>query len=375
MTRVRVPFFVRTVVLASGVLASSALLGCHTTARTTLGPGPDGRAPIEPVEITTTERSITVAVAADGSSAATLGAQLVAPKGARGPGIVIVPGAGDISRHGVRPGDGVTTYAKPIAVYTKLAEGLAARGALVLTYDKRTCGPNDDPLCSKNPQDDVDAEGPAALAKDVDAACALLRAESGFDGRLVLFAHGQAAQVALASSCAKSASVVVLAAPIPRGVDEVIVAGLRERMQAAERAAKAEADPQKKQALVDEAGQLRNLAGTREAEFASMKAGRFAPTARVSGATLAFWKGWIESTSKTASLAEALPAAKLVVLGSEDRQYAAADKKRITALATAGVVEVAGADHHLLHAGALEAKTLDALGAALDAVLAKTPQS
>jgi alpha-beta hydrolase superfamily lysophospholipase len=290
----------------------------------------------------------------------------VRAKGANGPGVVMVPGASDISRVGLRAGDGVNTYGRPVAVHMAWAEALAQRGAQVLLYDKRTCGPNDDPQCTKNPQSDIDKEGPLALAKDVDAACALLRAEAA---QIVLWAHGQGTQVALSSACASSAAAIVLVAPIPRAVDEVMVAALRERVKEAEAAAKSEADAAKKQALLDEAHQLRNLAGTKEAEFASMKAGRFAPTARVSGATLAFWKGWMELTGKTAALAESVPAKKIVVLGALDQQYGGADKKRIAALATAGFLDVAGADHHLLTEGALAKSTVDLVGAALDKAL------
>ena len=38
-----------------------------------------------------------------------------------------------------------------------------------------------------------------------------MRGEPSFDGRLVLFAHGQAGQVALSSACAKDAAALVLA--------------------------------------------------------------------------------------------------------------------------------------------------------------------
>jgi alpha-beta hydrolase superfamily lysophospholipase len=354
--------------LCAAVLAGGA---CNTTKNDTrLGPDPtdtSGGAP-KPVEIVREDRVIDVAVTADVH--AQLGAQLVHPKDTIGPAIIIVPGANDVSRAGLREGNGVALYPKPgVAVSTAWADALAARGATVLVYDKRTCGPNNDPVCTKNPQDDWDSEGPTALAKDVDAACELMKKEPSSNGRIVLFTHGQGAQVVLSSSCAKTAAAIVLAAPIPRGVDEVMVANLKERLQAAERAVKAEKDETKRAALVEEAAQLRNLAGTKEAEFASMKAGRFAPTAKVLGATLAFWKGWIDSTAKTTALADGVGAPKIVVLGADDGNYAAADKKRIAALASAGFVEVKGADHHLLTDGKLAPTTVDLVGAALDKAL------
>jgi hypothetical protein len=365
------------------LLATASLSACPGTrgAGPRLGRLPtvdeDGK-PVEepkPLEIVREDRSIAVPVkTASGDATATLGAVLVKPKDVKGPTILIVPGGGDVSRNGTRPGDGVSKYAKPVDVSLAWAEAFAQRGAHVLSWDKRTCGPNDDPVCAKNPQDDVDAEGPGALAKDVDAACALARAEPDFNGQLVLFAHAQAAQVALASSCAKEASALVLAAPIPRAIDQVIVAGLKDRTASTERAAKDAGDAAARQALLDQANQLKNLAGTREAEFASMKAGRFAPTARVNGATLAFWKGWIDLTARTEDMVEALSCPKVIFLGERDLQYGEKDRLKIRALSPGSFVEVKGADHHLLTNGALLPSTVDAVGAELDKALG-VPQS
>jgi hypothetical protein len=187
---------------------------------------------------------------------------------------------------------------------------------------------------------------------------------------LVLFAHGQAGQVALSSACAKDAAALVLVAPIPRGIDEVIVAGIKDRARQTEKRAAAAGDEAAKEALLEKAGQLKSLASTRDAEFASMKAGRFTPTARVGGATLAFWKGWIELTGKTAALVDAAPARKLVVLGEHDLQYGDKDRMRIKALAPDAFLEVKGADHHLLTGGKLRQETVDLVGGAIDAALA-----
>jgi predicted small secreted protein/alpha-beta hydrolase superfamily lysophospholipase len=333
-----------------------------------------------PMKVVREERTIVVHVSGKASDApdadpsdlvqAELGALLVKPDSGPGPTILVVPGGSDISRNGTRTGDGVGLYAKPVDVSLAWAEAFAARGAHVLLWDKRTCGPNDDPVCRKNPQDDVDAQGPAAMAKDVDAACALAKAESGFNGQLVLFAHGQATQVALSSQCARDATAIVMLAPIPRAIDEVIVAGLKERTDDVEKAAKSEKDPAQKQALLEQANQLKNLAGTREAEFSSIKKDRFAPTARVNGATLAFWKGWMDVTGRTSALVDEVNAPKVVVLGGKDLQYGDKDRVRIRALAPDAYVEVQGADHHLLTNGALAKETVDVVGAALDKVLA-----
>jgi hypothetical protein len=189
--------------------------------------GATGAPEVKAVEIAHDERTIEVPL--ENGAKAELGALLVHPRDGKGPAILIVPGASDVSRKGTRAGDGVTRYAQPVDVYSEWADAFAKRGANILLWDKRTCGPNDDPMCKKNSRDDIDAEGPVALAKDVDAACALAKSEPSVDGRIVLFAHAQAAQVALSSACAKDAAAIVLVAPIPRAIDEVIVAGLKDR--------------------------------------------------------------------------------------------------------------------------------------------------
>jgi alpha-beta hydrolase superfamily lysophospholipase len=288
----------------------------------------------------------------------------------RGPGVVVVPGGGDVSRDGTRKGDGVVAYRAGVDVTRRWAEAFASRGAVVLAWDKRTCGANDAPGCKTNPQGDVDAHGPVALAKDVDAACALLRAEPLFDGRLVLLAHGQAGQIALSSTCAASAAAVVLLSPIPRAVDDVIVDALLDRQATAADAAKTAATPDEKARRLDEAARLKNQAASRAASFASMKAGKFAADARVDGATLAFWTGWMTLTAQTPTLAATHKDRIVVVVGAADRQLSATDRASALALPARTAIAVERADHHLLVDEELPPTATEPVFSALDALLA-----
>jgi hypothetical protein len=309
-----------------------------------------------------------VAAEAGGSPAAVvLGARVTRAHGVRGPGVVIVPGGGDVSRNGRRNGDGVVAYGAPVDVSRAWAEAFASRGAVVVSYDKRTCGANDDPLCTTNPQGDVDARGPVALAVDVDAACALLRRDPAFDGRLVLLAHGQAAQVALSSTCAQSAQAIVLLSPIPRAVDAVLVDALLERQQAA--ATEATRSVTAKAAATAEAARLKNLAASRAASFASMKSGKFSPDARVDGATIAFWLGWMKLTAETPTLLAPVGERVVTVVGGADRQLSSADRVAAAALPARHRVVVEDADHHLLLGGQLVPVATEPVFAAIDAVL------
>lgn len=269
-----------------------------------------------------------------------------------GPVVVIVPGASDVSRRGLRRGDGVASYAAPVAVTIAWQEAFGVSGALSIAYDKRTCGPNDDDECQKNPQGDLDKDGPGALAKDVDAACAMARTLPGFDGRLILMAHGQGTQVALSSTCASEAAAIVLLSPIPRNVDAVIVDALLARHAHKAADAKKASAPEQKTALQDEAVALRNLAATRQERFASMRSGKFASDARVDGATIGFWLGWMDLTGRTTALMTPVKDKTVVVLARGDLQLGDGDQALVQGLPAKKVL-VLDADHHLLNDGAL----------------------
>lgn len=329
--------------------------------------GPDGK-PVDddrpPPKIVGTD--VTIEFAVD-DVPVVLGARVTGGEGQKGPGVVVVPGGGDVAKDGTRKGDGVVVYAAPVDTGVVWSESLARRGAVVLTYDKRTCGPNDTAGCHKNPQKDLDDKGPVALARDVDAACALLKSQPGFDGRLILWAHGQAAQVALSSSCADEAAAIVLLSPVPRAIDAVLVDALADRQkQASEKSKSASGD--EKGALSAESGRLRDLVGTTTAEFAAMKGGKFAKDALVRGATIAFWLGWIDLTTKTPELLERHKDKVVVVVGRGDTQLSGKDRDAAQKLPAKQVV-VVDADHHLLKDGALDEGVVKAVADAIDVVI------
>ncbi len=354
--------------LVALVLVVSAVAACPGAQRRTTrfdprrppssnGGGEDDQADVTapvgpPLVVSTSEQTISFQV---GTDSVTLKANVSTPtldgEVIDGPVVVIVPGAGDVSRRGLRAGDGVSSYREPVAVSVAWQEALATSGAITMAYDKRTCGPNDDVECLKNTQADLDAEGPVAMAKDVDAACALARTLPGFDGRLVLMAHGQGTQVALSSTCAKEAAAMVLLSPVPREIDAVLVDAVLAR-HADKLAAAKQTSGAERAALEDEAVALRNLAATRQAGFASMRSGKFSREARVDGATIAFWLGWMELTGKTRALLTPLKEKTLLVLGNGDSQLGPGDKALVQGLPAKKVV-VVDADHHLLVDGQL----------------------
>lgn len=324
---------------------------------------------------TASKTTLEIPVAVSNDKTATLGAALYRPEPQRGdaPAVLFVPGGGRVSRDGVRPGDGVSTYEEPVAVTAAWAQAVAVRGMLALAWDKRTCTPTDHPDCRKNPTPDLDAEGPVALAKDVDAACAVIVEQDGFDGRIVLWAHGQAVAVALASECAKRAEALVLVAPIPRRIDEVMVDTLTylEGLKRKRGQKKAHTDEGKQ--LLGEANDLRNAAASLQAMFESMDNNQFAQGARVKGATVPFWKAWIELTDGAAEQVKSATAPRVVVQGQWDLQFTPADRNAVAAWGEEDGItylKVDKADHHLLRDGVLEDDTVALVTDALVRALA-----
>jgi nucleotide-binding universal stress UspA family protein len=311
-----------------------------------------------------------LAVPIDGDHQASLRARwLQLDQGVPTIAVVVVPGGGAVGLDGKRTGDGSHVYAKPVAVAAEWQQALAMRGAGVLTYDKRTCGPNDEAACTKNPELDIDALGPLAMSKDVDAACAAARGQVAANTPLVLVTHGQGGQVMLASACAEQAAVMVVQAPIPRSIDLVLVDALRAREQQALASAKDTTSPEEKEAWRQSAAQFRNQAASKEAGFVSMAAGKFSPTARVDGATIPFWLGWMEAT-KTNTAFVAHQRKLLIVVGAVDAQFSPEDRQRQREVPAAKVLYIEGADHHLLTEEVLAQSTIDVVGSAIDQLLA-----
>lgn len=363
------------------VLSVALLAGCPRR-----GQGRHGSAPADAPDLLVEDVTLEVPLVAPGpdgaipddAPTATVGATRYAldDGSAPRPAIVFVPGGGNVSRTGSQRGDGVRLYRAPVDVTAQWATAFAERGYLALAYDKRTCTPRDDTRCLANPTDDVDREGPVAFTKDLDAACALVAEDERFDGRLVLFAHGQAAAIALASSCAERAAAIVLVAPIPRRVDRVMVDSLVHREQELRREAKQKKGTPDAEALLEQAAQLKNAAGSRAALFDSMQKGQFADDARVQGATIAFWQGWLALTEQAEQRLQGAKAPRVVVVGAGDLQYAPKDRARILKagdLPGVTALEIEGADHHLLVDERLLVTTVESVAGAVQDALADRP--
>lgn len=198
--------------------------------------------------------------------------------------VIIVPGAGKVSRKGEANDDGIKSYEKPFLVAEEWAKALAEKGFSVLSYDKRSCKANINPLCITNEQRDLDEEGITALVKDLDQVYSYALAHlSDPNTRIVLMSTTQGAQIISLAECSKKASGIVLISPIVEDLETMWVLGLQRTLN---------------QAPENDKTQWRNKKESMQGFFTSLKRGDFPPTANVHGASVKFWLSWVD-TSKT----------------------------------------------------------------------------
>lgn len=298
-------------------------------------------------------RNISVNVELPKNNNAKLGAEIWSPARSVSPiepktVVIFVPGSGTASRKGTQSGDGALHYRQSVDVSTVWATSLAAEGYFSLLYDKRNCSNIHDNICLENPVFDLNQEGPIALARDVDAACHTAKKQMGDDVRIVLWTSDQGTQVVLSSHCKEEAALFVFVAPIPYRVDEYWVEGL----------SSASEKPQNDRVK----GVLEQKSRSMKATFDSIEAGQFAPSAKIMGASLQFWKEWISLTDQTEAMFKQLTKPVLLIIGAEDGFY---NEKAISILQSETnspkkrLLYLSAADHNLLINNELNPETAD----------------
>ncbi len=141
------------------------------------------------------------------------------------PAVVLIHGSGPISRHAELAGQLAMGFGVTIPVFDQLAQGLAATGTAVLTYDKRSCGRFNS--CSANayplPAPDLTIED---FVDDARAAVDHLRTRADVDHyRITVAGHSQGSTLVLSllREDPDLASGVMLAAPFDP-IDEALAA-------------------------------------------------------------------------------------------------------------------------------------------------------
>lgn len=222
--------------------------------------------------------------------------------------VIMVPGSGNVSREGEVSSDGIKNFEKPILVTKSWAKSLTNLGFFTLSYDKRTCGPKNSPLCKTNPQKDIESQGIKSLSQDLDAVCRYVKETSDMskNKRLVLFSTGQGAQVIAESECVKEAQQVILVSPLLEDLERTWVLGLKNLKDR-------ETDKALKASLINKEESMRHF-------FSSLRNGSVPENSSIRGASISFWQSWIKSAKNTLNILRENHI-KTLILYTEDDPY------------------------------------------------------
>jgi alpha-beta hydrolase superfamily lysophospholipase len=217
--------------------------------------------------------------------------------------IIIVPGSGNVSRLGESVGDGIHNYKSSLNLSSLWAEALSAQGIFVLAYDKRNCSLAN---CQKNSQSSLESLGIKALAQDFDSVYSYAKSrflENNPGSRIVLLSYGQGAQVIAESQSARYVSKIILLSPILGNLEDIWVRGLSR--------ASVNQDFYVKTRLMNEAESTKAL-------FLSFKKGDFPENANIRGASLIFWRTWIEAAKNCSVRLSGLNVPTLIMHSTND---------------------------------------------------------
>jgi alpha-beta hydrolase superfamily lysophospholipase len=181
------------------------------------------------------------------------------------------------------------------------------KGIFVLSYDKRTCSEAINHLCLTNPQNDIEEQGLIALANDLDQVfkftldhLKVLKAPI----RIVLMSTTQGASTISLSKNLNKLSGVVLFSPIIGDLETIWVNGLAKAVEQSK--------------STSHKHQLQNRKESMAGFFHSLKNGEFPDTANVKGATVKFWRSWMESSTHVLKTYEKAQIPVLLMFGQND---------------------------------------------------------
>lgn len=242
--------------------------------------------------------------------------------------VIFVPGSGNQTSKGLQVGNGFVNYSKPLELGSAWQTKLAQVGYDVLAYDKRS-----------------GTTGPSALAEDVDSACEAVRRRFGKARPIILWSSEQGTQVVLNAKCLRDAKSLVLVSPIPDALDKVWVAGLKE-------------------------GGFRDRALSLTATFESIRKGLFEPNSKIMGASLQFWKNWLNAAEKTPSQLESLSVPALFAMGEDDVWIGTYGRRLLERMVAKRpdrkLIVVAKADRNLLQKEVLSPDSMETIVRALE---------
>ena len=230
------------------------------------------------------------------------------------PAALLIHGSGPQSQDGVLPADLKGPFAAPVPTLKDLAAALAARGFVVLRFDKRTCTAQAQPNCTY-PLEIATRAGWDDLLGDVEAAASFLGSQPSVDTNdIVLVGHSQGATLALLAGQKIKPSAYVLLAGLYQPVDKALVRQVR--WQIDQSADKLSAKDKKA---------AENKLAEIESSMLAIRQGYWPAEEKLLGAPGAFWKRWIEDGEKAQTLIPTAAAPILYLRGDDDEDAAAVD--------------------------------------------------
>jgi hypothetical protein len=233
------------------------------------------------------------------------------------PAILLIGGEGPVSRDGLVDGEVAGPYRAPVALMRDLAEALSRQGYAVLRYDKRTCTPDINPMCTSAPEIAAAATWPDLVGDAVAAAKFLGTVAEANSADLILLGYAQGVNVALdAAPQVDGLSEFVLLAGTFDPVDKVMVRRIKWRLEAfKDSTTKEQHEALQKELSVVESG------------FMAIKEGYMPPDELFFGGRPAFWEEWIAVTTMTGQNVQQLKRPVFYARGAMDQDASVEDQE------------------------------------------------
>lgn len=249
------------------------------------------------------------------------------------PGVVILHGSGPAGRDGVVEGSLGIGYAEPIAIYAGLAERLAARGFAVLSYDKRSCFTEANASCPHSINEypgEVDDILIYDFIEDARVAANALAAEPDVADDILLIGHSQGASFV----------------PILANEEELVHGGamLAGPMLPLPESIAGQFDDLADWVALDDPNNplvedLRAQAEEVRAALQAIAAGSY-PAPRYWGATLDFWRSWMDIQADLPARLAANEEPLIACFGQLDFNVGPAHVAQLHSWAAAGLVDL-----------------------------------
>ncbi|AWV88089.1 alpha/beta hydrolase [Bradymonas sediminis] len=239
---------------------------------------------------------------------------------APGPAVLILHATGPHDRRGhFKTGLGVQLPVE-VAVYEDIAQHLVKNGYMVMRFDKRTCVKGGRPWCTY-PRAYVEShrsELAEALEADAAAAVAKLRTDPRVDPtQIFIIGHGQGADLALALSPKVNPAGLLLLAPSPYPIDQIISHQIDTSLKHLQKEREKAGNTTEGTLLAQQTEELQKTQTLQSEGFAALRAGDFDQD-ELLGAPAKTWSGFFALHQRASAQLSQTSAPILAIFGSHD---------------------------------------------------------